>query len=55
MRKERLSLLFVSDCFVTQQQLKNVRDDTMISMIGMVIGLLIATKSIKNAGVKKQK
>ena len=28
MRKERLFLLFVSDCFVTQQQLKNVRDDS---------------------------
>ena len=28
---------------------------TMISMIGMIIGLLIATKSIKNAGVEKQK
>ena len=26
-RKERLYLLFVSDCFVTQQQLKNLPDD----------------------------
>ena len=49
-RKECFSLFFLSDWFVTEQQ---VNCHGMITMICMIIDLLSDTKAIRNGRLKK--